>query len=349
MSRSHVAAGMHGAAVAVTVSSRALQAEIDAILDVVPHGCRSHAGWAVPLLLSAARRGGITHPRRIAYVLASAHHIARFGAQLVETSPLQTADEPDPYFDRYEPDMPQGAALGNTLRGDGARFRGRGFIYIRGRANYTSWSRRLGLPDQLVDDQPVPFLVAQPDALAGPQLAAQTLVAGMRDGLFTGVALGHYVNDKKTDYYNARRVINASAQGRDVAELALVYQTVMERVANQRHGVAMQQLTVRHAADGPARDTLQEVRDALERLAARGETMTDPAKVLEWNGEPRQGKFVQLDDRTCALHMGRGIYVRLDIQRDLNGIVPPEGKNIVLKRSGDVRPALRGGATEFWR
>lgn len=38
--------------------------------------------------------------------------------------------------------------LGNVRRGDGARFHGRGYIQLTGRANYRTYGRRLGLPLQ---------------------------------------------------------------------------------------------------------------------------------------------------------------------------------------------------------
>lgn len=325
--------------------------EVAAILAVVPRAQRNGAQWSVPLLLETARGGGITHPRRIAYVLATAQHAARFGAQLVETG-SSIGDESDGFFDRYEPATVLGTARGNTQRGDGARFRGRGFVHVSGRADYATWSQRLGLPEQFVNGETVPYFIAFPEAMARPNVAAQTLVRGMRDGIFTGVALGSYVNDKKTDYYNARRVIAGSLQARDVAArdiavAALAYQTAIEAVHAARHRTHMQDAA--HRRTGTPRNFVAEVQDAVEQLAVRGEILAFPTQVLDWSGEARQGKFVQLDERTCALHIGRGLYVRLDIQRDLNGIVPPEGRNVALKRSGEVRPASRNGMPEFWR
>ncbi len=296
--------------------------EIAAIVACVPADCRESAAWAVPLLVATARSGGITHPRRIAYLLATAEQGSGFGARMVQTS-----------------------AVDAQLAED-QRFCGRGFVYVSGRAQYAAWSQRLGLPDCIVDDTRLPNLVADPDAMARPSIAARTLVRGMRDGLFTGAALGYYVNAKKTDYYNARRVIDGTSHAREVAASAVLYQTAIERIAADRHREFLAEVTGRRAVSA-TRDILNDVREAVERLALRGEMLARPLEVLKWTGEARQGKFVQLDEQTCALHMGRGVYVELDIARDLHGVVPPEGQNMALKRSGIIRPTLGSGRSDY--
>jgi hypothetical protein len=275
-------------------------------------------------------------------VLATALHGSQFGAQLVE---LGT----DESFARYDADTEVGSALGNVAPGDGQRFRGRGFVHVRGRAAYASWSKRLGMPDDIVNGVAVPFFVAHPAALARPHVAALTIVRGMRDGIFTGVALGTYVNDKKTDFHNARRTIDGSRHAREVAAHAEAFSRAIEAVHAARHDARMQDRTEQRLRQPGTRDLIGEIGEAIERLAARGEVMPAAVSVIEWNGEARQGKFVQLDERTCALHMGRGTYIRLDVQRDLNGVTPPEGRNMALKRSGDVQPAVRHGNVTFWR
>ncbi len=315
-------------------------AEVAAILAVVPRACRTNAAWAVPLLVESARAGGITNVRRIAYVLATAHHSCHFGAALVEAA---GGPERGGGYERYEPGTELGTLLGNTQRGDGERFCGRGFVPIRGRTLYATWSARLSLPDHIVDGVALPFFVAQPAAPARPDIAARILVRGMRDGLFTGIPLGSYVNDKKTDYFNARRVIDGIKNAREVAETAALYQAAIEHVHDRQHQAHMQRLTA------AAANTLDAVCDAVERLSALGSPMPAAVAVIDWDGEARQGKFVQLDNRTCALHIGRGTYLRLDIERDLNGVVPPEGRNMALRRSGEVRSAVRHGDVNSWR
>jgi peptidoglycan L-alanyl-D-glutamate endopeptidase CwlK len=64
------------------------------------------------------------------------------------------------------------ADLGNRGATDGADFKGRGFVQLTGRANYTNFSRVLGLGTQLVGD---------PDLANDPDVAARLLAAFLKD------------------------------------------------------------------------------------------------------------------------------------------------------------------------
>lgn len=55
--------------------------------------------------------------------------------------------------------------LGNTQPGDGARYHGRGYIQLTGRANYRTYGRRLGIP-----------LEANPNLALAPATAARILI-----------------------------------------------------------------------------------------------------------------------------------------------------------------------------
>ena len=62
-------------------------------------------------------------------------------------------------------------------------------------------------------------LYEKPDLALVPDIAYDIMEYGMFYGFFTGKKLGDYVNENKSDYYNARRVIN----GTDKAELIKGY------------------------------------------------------------------------------------------------------------------------------
>jgi putative chitinase len=113
------------------------------------------------LLTDAARSGGITDPIELAAFLAQA---------LVETGKFKDLDEKGSRkrIERmYDPKYnPEGAdEIGNTKIGDGWRFRGRGFLQLTGRYNYTAASKALGIN-----------LVKDPDLALKPEVAAKTAV-----------------------------------------------------------------------------------------------------------------------------------------------------------------------------
>lgn len=142
--------------------------------------------------------------RHIAYALATIRHeTANTYAPIHEYG--STA-----YFNRrYGPNTTVGKKLGNTQKGDGARFAGRGFAQLTGRTNYT----RYGLQDN-------------PDDAMRPDVAFEVLTDGMFHGRFTGKKLSDYIKGSKCDYINARRIIN----GTDKAGLIAGYAKDFERI-----------------------------------------------------------------------------------------------------------------------
>ena len=87
--------------------------------------------------------------------------------------------------------------LGNNEPGDGARFRGRGFIQLTGRDNYLRYGRLLDLP-----------LVDNPDSACAPEIAACLLAAFLdahREKLLAALAKG--------DLKAARKVVNGGSHG----------------------------------------------------------------------------------------------------------------------------------------
>jgi len=118
-------------------------------------------------------------------------------------SPLNTLPGQAP-FSAYD----HRPALGNTQDGDGARFKGRGFVQLTGRANYGRYGARLGVD-----------LLGDPDLANAPEIAALLLahfLADRAEAMRRALACG--------DYAAARRLVNGGRHGlprfRSVFELA---------------------------------------------------------------------------------------------------------------------------------
>ena len=124
--------------------------------------------------------------RKLAYIFASAEHETRLGDLMTELGDRS-------YFDKYE----NRKDLGNTQAGDGYRFRGRGYIQITGRSNYSKFGKLLGID-----------LVGNPDLALQPEIAAKIAVYGMVNGSFRGKSLAKYFNGYRTDWTNARDIVN---------------------------------------------------------------------------------------------------------------------------------------------
>lgn len=107
-------------------------------------------------LVDHAKSAGIRGQELAHFVSQMAHETGNW--QHMEEQPPQGARNPQRYFARkYEGRK----ILGNVKRGDGYRFRGRGYVQLTGRDNYTRAGRDLGI--DLVNN---PDLAAQPDVAA---------------------------------------------------------------------------------------------------------------------------------------------------------------------------------------
>ncbi len=134
-----------------------------------------------------------------AYILATAWHETAATMQPIIERGNRT------YFDMYEPSSAKAKALGNTIKGDGYKFRGRGYVQITGRANYVKAGTIVGVD-----------LAANPERALEPDIAAVVIVNGMTRGWFTGKKLSDY---PQGDFKNMRRVVN----GNDKADLIAGY------------------------------------------------------------------------------------------------------------------------------
>lgn len=127
------------------------------------------------IILACAREGwGVSW---IAYALATAYH------ETAHTMlPVKEYGGTAYYKRMYDiqGNRPAKAReLGNLTPGDGAKFAGRGYPQLTGRTNYLKATRKLRERGWNVD------LVANPDDVLKPDVAAAVMVYGMREGWFT--------------------------------------------------------------------------------------------------------------------------------------------------------------------
>lgn len=162
----------------------------------------------IEAIAAAWKEYGDGDKRKLAYLLATAkHETANTMQPIYERGPVS-------YFNKYEPPTKKSKDLGNTEKGDGFRYRGRGFVQLTGRANYRRASGHLSVAFE-----------ANPDLALSPEHAAAILVKGCLEGWFTGRKLSGYINAGETDFINARRVVN----GTDRAVLIAGYAVEFER------------------------------------------------------------------------------------------------------------------------
>ena len=122
------------------------------LLQIFPNAGRQ-AGVFVPVLNTAMNRYGIVGtPRAAAF-------IAQIGHESGQLHYVREVWGPTAQQAGYE----GRADLGNTVKGDGSKYRGRGLIQITGRANYAACGEALGLD-----------LISKPELLELPQHAAMS-------------------------------------------------------------------------------------------------------------------------------------------------------------------------------
>lgn len=154
-------------------------------------------------ILKAWEQYGDGNPRHLAYILATAKHESanfKFLREIWGPTAAQRG-----YEGRDD--------LGNSVKGDGKRFMGRGFVQITGRRNYADWSKRLGID-----------LLSKPSTAEDITTAARILVEGMIKGTFTGKKLADFPHD----FVESRRVVNGTDRAVMIAQYAYSFLQVIE-------------------------------------------------------------------------------------------------------------------------
>lgn len=149
-------------------------------------------------------------------------------------------------------------------------FFGRGYVQLTHEANYRKAGDKLGVD-----------LVGNPALALDPEIAAQVLVVGSRDGWFTGAKLSDYITLQASNYRGARRVINGTDKASVIAELARDYEAELK---SENYGNEPVPPVVNERRDGtqprenPAKSTTLQAA-FLAALATLGQVM-DSAKAI---------------------------------------------------------------------
>ena len=112
----------------------------------------------VEQLKAFAMASGIKGVELAQFLAQCAHESANFAS-------MEERGSPTYFTKKYEQNPRKARILGNKIKGDGERFKGRGYIQLTGRDNYTRAGAALGLP-----------LAQQPDLAARPDVAAKVAV-----------------------------------------------------------------------------------------------------------------------------------------------------------------------------
>lgn len=133
---------------------------------------------------------------------------------------------------------------------------GRGYVQLTHEANYRKAGDKLGID-----------LVGNPSRALEPEIAAQILVVGSRDGWFTGAKLSDYITLQSSNYRGARRVINGTDKASVIAELARDYES---------------ELIAENYGQEPAPPVVNERRDGTQPRDSKLQSRTLWSQIMQW-------------------------------------------------------------------
>ena len=153
-----------------------------------------------------------------AYLLATAWHETAFTMQPVRET-LASSDEDAIARLEYAWKRGKLRSVKNPYwRKDpeGKSWFGRGYVQLTHKVNYETMGRRLGVD-----------LVGRPELAMVPSIAADILIVGSQEGLFTGKRLSEFIGGSKKFYRSARRVINGLDKADQIAKYAVQFETAL--------------------------------------------------------------------------------------------------------------------------
>lgn len=122
---------------------------------------------------------------------------------------------------------------------------GMGYVQLTWKANYEKAGQALGVD-----------FVAEPKLLLLAKFAAPILVTGMAEGWFTGKKLSDYVTLGKSDFVNARRIINGTDDARLIGGYAREYDAALKAEGYGEDPVATEPKTTVQQGTGTKPDVV---------------------------------------------------------------------------------------------
>lgn len=168
------------------------------------------------ILDEAGMRG--TRLEWLAYMLATAYHETARTMQPVRETMADTDDKAIRILDRSFAAGKLSWVKTPYWRKDkdGKSWLGRGLPQLTHKRNYQIMSPIVGVD-----------LVEDPNRAMEPRTAVKIMFEGMERGSFTAHKLSAHINDEKTDYYNARRIINGVESAAKVATYAKQFEAAL--------------------------------------------------------------------------------------------------------------------------
>jgi len=165
------------------------------------------------LILSVCKANGLLR-NQAAYVLATVYHESAHTMKPVRET-LASSDAQA--ISRLENAWKKGQLSWVKTPYWREGFFGRGYVQLTHKTNYEKASKRLGVD-----------FVSNPSLVMKPDYAARILVLGMAAGWFTGKKLSDYITLSKSDFTNARRIVNGTDRASLIAGYAKTYDQLLK-------------------------------------------------------------------------------------------------------------------------
>ncbi|RYE00039.1 MAG: hypothetical protein EOP54_01810 [Sphingobacteriales bacterium] len=166
-------------------------------LSLFPGGYSALQVASIELLVAESFRQGLVMKAQLAYLLATAYHECHNPA----------------YPQKRLTPMKEFGSTRYLKSKAYYPYYGRGFVQLTWKSNYEQTGKRLGID-----------LLQNPDLALNPVYAGNIMVYGMKYGVFTGKKLSDYINPRKIDFLQARRIINGIDKSKLIADYALLFQ-----------------------------------------------------------------------------------------------------------------------------